>query len=104
VSKDFQAVAGRVTAEAITQPSWLLRNLVDSGKSLTSPYDAVCTLVQISDTECELRGYISHTKTITGELRKSLQEIAKTLGFKKLTYERMDSQGGIRITHSTEVI
>lgn len=101
MSKDFPAVSGDITAEAITSPSWLLRSRT-SDISLTAPFDGVCTLVQVSDTECEVRGYISHDG-ITGEDRRALQSIAKQLGFRRVRYERLDACGNLRISHSTEV-
>lgn len=98
--RDF-IVSGDITAEPITSPSWLLRSRTDS-HSLTAPYDGVCTLVQVSPTECEVRGYISHDG-ITGEDRRHLNSIAKKLGFRRVRYERMDAEGNPRISHSKEV-
>ncbi len=101
MSKDFPAVSGDITAEAITSPSWLLRSRI-GGHCLTAPFDGVCTLVQVSDTECEVRGYISHDG-IKGSDRHALQSIARQLGFTKVRYERLDACGNLRISHSTEV-
>lgn len=101
MSKDFPAIAGDITAEALTAPSWLLR-FRTSTHSLTAPFDGVCTLIQRSPTDCEVMGYISQTGP-TGVDRRALQEIAKQLGFRRVRYERMDPSGNLRISHSTEV-
>lgn len=93
-------VDGMITVEEILRRSWLIRRRINDD-SLTSEYGWVCTMVQDEDPRrCTFKGYVARDAyPFKSEDYQALERIARQLKFARGGYERVFTNGRLRVAH-----
>lgn len=92
-------LSGLVTVEEIPRRSWLLRGRIND-ESLTSAYGWVGLITEPIPGRCEVKGHLARNGySMKPSEYRAVQRYIEQLGFAYGEYQRMDSDGKLRIAH-----